>query len=143
MANIPQGPAAVGRARRLRREGVVRGAVGLVAAALLALWKPPFAAVVAAIALVVLALAIASPLGAYGRLSGWIERFARGVGTAVTWILMPLLFYGLFLPVGLLLRAGGKLRLTRAPDPARPSYWTEPAEGRGWGGPPERYRKQF
>jgi len=143
MANIPTDPAAAGRARRLRREGAVRGAVGLAAAALLALWKPPFAAVVAAIALVVLALALASPLGAYARLSGWIERFGHGVGTAVTWTLMPLLFYGLFLPVGLALRAGGKLRLTRSPDPSRPSYWSEPPDGQGWGGGPERYRKQF
>jgi len=145
MANIPStpDPSPAGRARRLRREGAVRAAVGLAAAALLALWKPPFAAVVAAIALVVLVLALASPLGAYARLSGWIERFARGVGTVVTWVLMPLIFYGLFLPVGLLLRATGKLRLTRSPDRSRPSYWTAPAAGRGWGGSPERYRKQF
>lgn len=142
MSNIPPDPAS-GRARQLRREGALRGAVGLTAAALISLWKPQFALVVASIALLVLLLALASPLGAYARLSGWIERFARGVGTAMTWLLMPLIFYGLFLPVGALLRARGKLRLTRSPDPARPTYWSEPPAGQGWGGGPERYRKQF
>lgn len=131
------------RRRGLRREAAVRSAVGLAIAALLALWKPLFAAVVAAIALVLLAVALVAP-GAYGRIAAGLERFGHWVGRAMTWLLMPLLFYGLFLPVGLALRAAGKLRITRGADPARATYWEAPEPGQGWGGRgAESYRRQF
>jgi hypothetical protein len=131
------------RRRGLRREAAVRSAVGLAIAALLALWKPLFAAVVAAIALVRLAVALAFP-SAYGRIAGGLERFGHWVGRAMTWLLMPLLFYGLFLPVGLALRAAGKLRITRGADPARATYWEAPEPGQGWGGGgADSYRRQF
>lgn len=121
----------------------MRSAVGLAIAALLALWKPLFAAVVAAIALVLLAVALAAP-AAYGRIAAGLERFGHWVGRAMTWLLMPLLFYGLFLPVGLALRAAGKLRITRGADPARATYWEAPEPGQGWGGRgAESYRRQF
>lgn len=140
------GAAAAEAARRrghLRRQGAVRAAVGLAIAALLALWKPLFAAVVAAIALVFLLVALAAP-GAYARIAAGLERFGHGVGRAVTWLLMPLLYWALFFPVGLALRAAGKLRLTRGPEPARASYWDAPQGGQGWGeGGAASYRRQF
>lgn len=135
--------AAAHRRRRLRREAVVRAVIGLAIAALLALWKPLFAAVVAAIALVLLAVALAAP-GAYARIAAGLERFGHWVGRAVTWLLMPLLFYLLFLPVGLALRAAGKLRITRGPDPSRATYWDTPEPGQAWGGGgAASYRRQF
>ncbi|HEX2254903.1 MAG TPA: hypothetical protein VHQ65_16685 [Thermoanaerobaculia bacterium] len=143
------GPADAEAARRarLRREGLIRGAVGLVAAALLALWKPLFAVVVAAIALTVLLMALASPTGAYAKLSGWVERFAHGVGMAVTWVLMPVLYYLLFLPVGVARRTFGKLRFETRPAPDQPTYWVEPPAGRRWGRGGAHgvapYRRQF
>jgi len=98
--------------------------VGLGAAALLYLfWSPVAAAVVGSIATVLLLLALASPLGLYRRIDGWLARFAHAVGLAVTWLLMPLLYYLVFLPVGLLLRLRGRLRLTRELDPRASSYW--------------------
>ena len=121
-----------------RFQGAVRAAVGLVAAALIYLfWHPAAAGVVAGLATLLLLVAVVSPLGAYRRLDRWIARFAHGVGIAVTWLLMPLLYYLLFLPVGLLLRLRSRLRLTRSPEPTRPSYWIP----RG----PDRhdYRRQF
>lgn len=130
-----------------RRGAAVRAAVGLAVAAALAFWKPWLAVVVVAVSLLVLALALVSPLGAYARFEHALGRFAHGVGMAVTWLLMPLLYYLLFLPVGLLLRRGDKLRLTRGPDPAAATYWTAPpGAGRGarWQGDgPQRYRRQF
>ena len=58
----------------------------------MALWKPWLAIVVVAVSLfVVLALALASPLGAYARLEELLGRFGHAVGTAVNWLLMPLL----------------------------------------------------
>lgn len=135
--------AAAQRRRRLRRQAAVRAVVGLAIAALLALWKPLFAAVVAAIALALLAVALAAP-SAYARIAAGLERFGHWVGRALTWLLMPLLFYLLFLPVGLVLRAAGKLRITRGPDPSRATYWDTPEPGQGWGGRgTASYRRQF
>jgi hypothetical protein len=135
------------RAAVARRRGAVQAAVGLLAASLLALWKPVLGTVVAAVALVVLTLALASPLAGFARLERLIERFAHLVGLAVTWLLMPLIFVLVFLPVGLVLRRG-RLRFTGNPDPALPTYWQrpggEPAAGGGWQrGGLASYRRQF
>lgn len=131
------------RHRHLRRQGAVRAVIGLVIAALLALWKPILAAVVAAIALAFLLVALAAP-GAYARIAAGLERFGHWVGRAMTWLLMPLLYYLLFFPVGLALRTAGKLRLTRGRDPARGTYWDAAEPGQGWGeGGAATYRRQF
>lgn len=140
-AGGPGGTGGAGAAAA-RREGALGGAVGLVVAAALAylLHRPRTAVVVAAVALAVALLAQAAPLTAYRRLRGVLEEFGHWVGTAVTWVLMTLLFYLLFLPVGLVLRAAGKLDFTRFADPGRDSYWT-PTDGGVPSG--ESYRKQF
>lgn len=134
-------------ARAARRRGAVQAAVALVAATLLLLWKPVLAAVVASIALLVLALAMVSPLGGFARLERGVERFAHGVGLAVTWLLMPLLVFLVFLPVGLVLRRG-KLRFTGNPDADQPTYWQRRGRGtddaRRWQGDGvASYRRQF
>ena len=129
--------------RRLRRQGASRSVVGLAIAALLALWKPPFAVVVALIALLFLLVALVAP-DVYARIAGGLERFGHWLGSAVTWILMPLIFALLFLPVGLLLRSAGKLRITRRPDPSLATYWETPPAGQTWGGGgAASYRRQF
>lgn len=125
-----------------RRRGAVGGAVGLAAAVLVAFGfdHPVAGAVIAGIALALAATALASPLGAYATVSRGLERFARAVASAVTWVLMTLLYYLVVLPLGLVLRARGRLRITRRPDPALPSYWT-PTDGRER--PADSYRRQF
>jgi hypothetical protein len=134
-------------ARVARHRGAVQAAVAFAVATLLLLWKPILAAVVASIALVVLALALVSPLGGFARLERGVERFAHGVGLAVTWLLMPILFYLLFLPAGLLLRRG-KLRFTGNPDRDEATYWqhrdAQTGDAGGWqkDGLPS-YRRQF
>lgn len=134
-------------ARAARHRGALQAVVAFVVAALLLLWKPILAAVVASIALLVLALALVSPLGGFARLERGVERFAHGVGLTVTWLLMPLLFFLVFLPVGLLLRRG-KLRFTGNPDEGEPTYWQrrdeKSGDGEAWqaGGLPS-YRRQF
>lgn len=132
------------RARRaLRRQGSVRALIGLAIAALLVLWKPVFAAVVALVAVGFLVVALAAP-GAYARISAALERFGYWIGMTLTWILMPMIFFLLFLPVGLALRAAGKLRITRGADPSRASYWDTPPAGQEWGGGgAASYRRQF
>lgn len=138
------GPA-VDRAREVaaaRRRGAIGGLVGLSVAA--AVWflfdRPVAAAVIAGIAVVLTLLAFLAPLTIYKRISRGLEVFAHWVGSGVTWVLMTLLYYLLFLPAGLVLRARHRLGITRAADPKAPTYWLDTAARPK---PPESYRRQF
>ena len=123
-----------------RRRGLIGGAVGLaVAAAAWLWWRPNVAYVIAGVTVVLTLLALAAP-PAYRKVTGLLDRFAHGVGMAVTWVFMTLIYYVLFLPVGLLLRAQKKLAVTQHPDRRLPSYWSS-TEGKPWTA--ESYRKQF
>ena len=124
-----------------RRKGVIGGVIGLTIAALIyfVFDRPVAAAVVAGIAVVIALLALASPLGLYKGLTRALDRFAYFVGSALTWILMPVLFYLVFLPMGLLLRARGKLAISKSADPRMPTYWKSTEREKT----PESYRKQF
>jgi len=115
-----------------RRKGLLGGVVGLAVATALYFWKPQMALVVVAIAALTTLLALVSPLGAFRALTRALEAFAHGLGLVLTWLMMALAYYLLFLPVGLLLRATGKLHITRGADAKRTSYWQEstaPAAG--------------
>lgn len=123
-----------------RKRGLLGGAIGLLAAAVLYfIWSPAPAYVVAAIALGLTLLALAAP-AAYLKVAGLLDRFGHAVGMTLTWILMTLLYAFLFLPFGLLLRARGRLAITRRPDRRLSSYWRS-TEGKP--GSVESYRKQF
>ena len=123
-----------------RRRGLVGGAAGALAALLLWQWRPAMALVVLAVAVLLALVALASPLGAFRRVRHALERFGRAVGVGLTWVLMSITYYGLFLPVGLLLRARGRLRLRKGLDPSAATYWTKAME-RPAG--LDRYRRQF
>jgi VIT1/CCC1 family predicted Fe2+/Mn2+ transporter len=124
-----------------RRKGVIGALIGLAVAALLyfVFHRPVAAAVVAAIAVLIVLLALASPLGLYKGLTRALDRFAHAVGSGMTWVLMPVLFYVVFLPIGLLLRTRGKLAISKSADPRLSTYWKTPERERT----PESYRKQF
>jgi hypothetical protein len=123
-----------------RKRGVTGGIIGLLIAALVYhFWRPEPAYVIAGISLALALLAVVAP-PAYRKVAGLLDRFGHMVGMAVTWLLMTVLYYILFLPVGLLLRARGKLAVTRHPDRRLASYWTS-TEGKPWTA--ESYRKQF
>ncbi|HVR95361.1 MAG TPA: hypothetical protein VMW27_02020 [Thermoanaerobaculia bacterium] len=122
-----------------RRRGLLGLVVGLIAAALLFFWKPVLAAVVAAISVTLALIAFTAPLTLHKQVTRALDAFARGVGMAVTWVLMTVLYYILFLPVGLLLRARRRLGITRSPDPALATYWKPTLRDKS----AESYRKQF
>ena len=81
------------------------------------LHRPVAAEVIGAIASLVALAALASPLGLYKLLQRGLDVFAHAVGAAVTWVLMTLLFFVVFLPAGLILRRG-EARITRGRRPA-------------------------
>jgi hypothetical protein len=128
-------------ARSLRTRGMVGGGIGLVVAALFYFvgHKETAAAVVAGIAIVLAFLALVAPLTIFKKISHALEVFAHAVATAVTWVLMTILYYIVFLPIGLVLRSGKKLAITKGADPRLPSYWKS-TEGEN---PLESYRRQF
>lgn len=109
-----------------RRRSLVRGGVGLALAALLALWQPILGAVAGLLAVLLLTLALASPRRLYPRIERWLAAFARGAALAVSAVSLTLVHLLVFLPLGLLLRATGRLRLVRTPDPGASTYWRAP-----------------
>jgi hypothetical protein len=145
----PGGEDAAGAARAreaaaARKQGVVGLLVGLGVALLFhfAFGRTRMALFVAGVAGVLAAIAFLFPLTLHKKIATGLALFGHGFGTAVTWILMTVLYYVLFLPVGLALRAGGKLRLDRGRPgaaPARASYWVA-TEGLHT---LESYRRQF
>ena len=125
-----------------RKRGLIGLGVGLAVASLIYffLHQPRLALAVAGIAALLALLALVSPLKLYRQATRALDVFAHGVGAGVTWILMTLLYFLLFLPVGLLLRAGRKLGIAKHYDPKLGSYWKEPKTR------PETldaYRRQF
>jgi hypothetical protein len=131
-------------ASEIRQRSLIGIAIGLTVAALVyfLLKKPVTAEVIAAVALLLSLPGLVAPLTAGRGVARALDAFAHVVGTGVTWVLMTVLFYLLFLPAGLLLRARGKLAITRSPDPRQPSYWTH-VEERERARTPESYRRQF
>jgi hypothetical protein len=123
-----------------RKRGLLGFAIGIVAALVVHHYRPVAGFVVGGIALLFLLLAVGSPLTLYPKVMALFDRLAHAVGTAVTWVLMTILYYIFFLPAGLLLKAGGKLAITTHPDRGLPSYWSQADERQR---APEAYKKQF
>lgn len=134
--------AKAGAARGARVRGAIQGAVGFLVALLVAfvLHRTTFATVIASIAGLVTLVALISPLGGFKWLTGLVEKLGRAIGLIVTWILMPLIFFLFFLPVGLFLRARGKTGITRGAEPKLSTYWIS-TDGEPHG--PETYERQF
>ncbi len=129
-------------ARAARVSGLIQAAVGFAAAGLFYFWlhRQTMATVVASLAFLNGAIALISPLGLYQKVTAAVAVLGRVIGQVVTWLLMPLVFFLLFLPVGLLLRRFGNLRLTRTPDRSLTTYWRDlPQADRTR----ESYSKQF
>jgi hypothetical protein len=125
-----------------RKRGLLGGVIGLAVAAVFyfLLKRQEAAAVIASIALLFTLLALLAPLTAYKSVTRALDRFAHVLGMAVTWLLLTLMYFLFFLPLGWFLRTRGKLAITRSFDPRLPSYWTS-LEDRARA--PESYRRQF
>lgn len=135
--------AGAGRAARAARAaGAIQTAVGLTVAALFYYWlqRRGMGRLVATIALLNGLIAMLSPLGVYPKVTRAVAVLGRWIGQAMTWLLMPVVFYGLFTAAGLMLRMVGKLRISRRPDRSLPTYWRDlPASTPS----PDSYRHQF
>jgi len=117
---------ASGAAGHARREGAIRAAVGAaLGTGALLLGHPTLATVIWSIAGLTLLAALASPLGVYRWIQRGIGALAHGVGVFLSWLLLPVFFFGFCLVFGLLARRGRKDRLERWFDEGAPTYWKE------------------
>lgn len=111
------------RVSALRREGVLRGAIGLIIGTALYFWKPPLAYVAWSLSGVVLFAALVSPGGFYAAIGRGLARFGEWVGRFLAVVLLTPVFFLFFLPFGRLTRWGKRDKLERWFDRAAPSYW--------------------
>jgi hypothetical protein len=106
-------------------QGIVRGRVGVALA-------------LAALAVVIGGLGLIRPQLIRPIFVGWMV-LAFPIGWTVSLVLLGLVYYGLFLPIGLVFRLIGRDALQLRPRPGVSTYWTpRPAEA-----DVRRYFRQF
>ena len=118
----PPPPPATGR---VRIRGALQAAVGLSVAGTLAWFghRTP-ALVIGSVASVIGLSAMLSPLGLFAAIEHAFTVLAGWIGKALTWVLLPLIFYVFFVPFSALFRRGRRDAMRRFFDREATSYWT-------------------
>lgn len=111
---------------------------GLAAWEGLARGHPVRAAVLAALALTIGPLGLLRPSAVRPIYAAWMV-LAFPIGWTISQLILALMFYGLFMPIGLFFRLIGRDPLHRAVQPELESYWSPKAAPSD----PRRYFKQF
>jgi hypothetical protein len=91
--------------------------------------REPVAHALLAVALLSAAVSLVYPRGNRVLYVG-LSVLAYPFGLVLSYALLAVIFFGVFLPLGVLLRLAGKDPLERRFEPARPSYWTTPRQPR-------------
>ena len=86
--------------------------------------------VVMSIATLILLSALLSPAGLYAGIERLFAALGRRVGAGLTWIVLPLIFYLIFLPFGTLFRSGRRDPMKRFYEADAESYWSPRRVGR-------------
>ena len=116
---------------RTRLRGSLQAGVGIAVAGLMFWFGSQFiAGVILTIASFILLSALLSPKGIYSVVDGIFVALGRVVGRGLTWFLMVLIFYLVFLPYGLLFRRGKRDSMRRAFDTGASTYWERRPRGR-------------
>jgi len=114
------------RARAIRIRGTTQALVGATAGGLIFHFvSPTVGTIVLTISGVILASALLSPKGLFSAIERLFVSLGLGIGRVFTWILLPLIFYLVFLPFGLLLRRGRRDSMKRFYEPDADSYWSQ------------------
>ncbi len=120
-------PSRSAQAGRNRKEGAIRALVGGVAASVV--WfvfhHQIMATVIGSLALMTLLTSLLSPLGIYARIQTAIDALARFIGEVMSWLLLPLFFFGFCLPFGWTQRRGRRDKMERWFETGAPTYWKE------------------
>ena len=114
---------------RLRLLGSLQAlALAALGSALFLYWSQTLGRILLSLSAIILLSALASPTVVYQGLLQLVRALGQITARAMTWILWVPLFYGVFLPFGLLFRRGSRDRLRRTITPGALSYW-EPHAG--------------
>ena len=114
-----------------RVRGLIQAAIGATIGGLLYVYfSTLLGTIVMSIAGLIGLAALLSPQGAFRAIERVFESLGQWVGRGMTWLLLPLLFYGFFAPFHLLLRRGKRDSMQRGYDPDAPTYWSERERGR-------------
>jgi len=126
--------------RELRQFGITLGVVCLLWSGILA-WRGRMAPVpwLLGASPVLLLLAALAPAALRPLHRVWLPA-AGALARGITWVLLTAVFYLVFTPYGMILRARGKDPLERRFEPDRDSYWI-PRRDEGFD--PERLKKQY
>jgi hypothetical protein len=95
---------------------------GFMAAWQAALERPMLAMALAVLAVTIGGLGLLRPQTVRPIFVGWMV-LAFPIGWVLSRVLLALLFYGLFTPMGVVFKAIGRDPLRRRPQPARDTYW--------------------
>lgn len=128
----PAGPSPAPETGGIRLRGALQAGAGLAVAGLLA-WlghRTP-AIVVGSVASAIGLAALVSPLGLFAAIERVFAALAVRIGQALTWTLLPAIFYLFFAPFGLLFRRGRRDSMRRFFDREAASYWTVRGERGG------------
>jgi hypothetical protein len=101
-----------------------QAALGLVAAAALVWLERARLAIGVGSAAALLGLAaLLSPLGLFAAIERLLAALGARIQRALTWLLLPMIFFLFFVPFRALFRRGRRDSMRRFYDPASPSYW--------------------
>jgi hypothetical protein len=129
-ASAPRGSAGPS-ATQIRLRGFLQGLVALaVGAGLLAWGFRGFGIAACVFGSVVGLSALLSPTGLHAGLLRLFAATGRVIGRALTWTLLPVIFFGFFFVFGSLFRRGRRDSMKRFYDPGAPSYWSKRSPGR-------------
>jgi hypothetical protein len=81
--------------------------------------------VVLSMATLIFVAAVLSPTGLYAVIERGLNAATTSVGRLMSWIVLPALFYAVFVPFGKARRGGARDRLQRSCDATRTSYWSD------------------
>ncbi len=102
----------------------MRGCIALAVAAGLLLFHFDRAAILAIVmAGASLAISFIAPISWIRAVNGAVDAFASAVGAVVSAIVLTAVYFGFFLPVGVLQRRSPVTRYKNGPDRSAASYW--------------------
>ncbi|MEE9608918.1 MAG: hypothetical protein V3U03_14355 [Myxococcota bacterium] len=116
---------------RARLRGTLQALAGATVGALIFTFlSRTVGTLVLSIAGLILLSALASPTGLYAAIERLFAALGQRLGSLVSWVVLPLLFYAIFLPFGWLFRRGRRDPMKRFYEADADTYWSPHAGGR-------------
>ena len=110
----------------IRLRGSIRALIGASVGGLVFVYLSPLVGkIIVSVSGLLFLAAILSPRGAYALVERAFAALSRTVGRLLNALILPVLFFGVFTPLGALLRGGKRDALQRFFDRERTTYWSD------------------